>query len=351
LLLSVCIPTHTGRAAFVAQALDSVLSQLEGELADRVEVCISDNASTDATAEVVEDYGRRFPGVIAYHRNERDIGLVPNLVAVVERARGTFCWLLGSDDTLEPGSLNAVVEVLARHPELAGMTVNRVRVDDRLPGARLTDPPEELPEDPERQHLYTSADQIFRNCALSQDFMSTQVVNRQMWREIVDGVNSSMVTRTILGHALIIGLMVRRWPRWMWHPMPFVVNRTGTSTLTEALEDDYAAYARNIMEERSIVWGELFGDQRSVYRAVMKKTWRRTANPFILKEYKIQRSRRLTDDLGLLADLVGHFWFLPEFWLKSFPLLLVPSSVALATRGALMDLQAAARRRSRVETR
>src|SRR5688572_21711912 len=72
--LSVCIPTHHGRAG----ALDDLLSELTAQLADLgddVEVCVSDNASQDATAAVVQAHRRGLGTRLRYRRNDRDLGV------------------------------------------------------------------------------------------------------------------------------------------------------------------------------------------------------------------------------------------------------------------------------------
>jgi len=52
-LLSICIPTHEGRCEKLAQALESVIAEVDRSQID-VEVCVSDNGSRDRTMEVVE---------------------------------------------------------------------------------------------------------------------------------------------------------------------------------------------------------------------------------------------------------------------------------------------------------
>jgi len=61
--LSICIPTYN-RAAFLGEALDSVIRQAT----DEVEIVVSDNASTDNTEALVREYQARFPR-IRYHKN------------------------------------------------------------------------------------------------------------------------------------------------------------------------------------------------------------------------------------------------------------------------------------------
>ncbi|MCU1489210.1 MAG: antigen biosynthesis abequosyltransferase RfbV, partial [Acidimicrobiaceae bacterium] len=100
-LLSLCIPTHHGRAAQLDRLLTGIAAQLPPD--GSVEVCVSDNGSRDATQEVLERHRVPLGDRLVTGRNEANLGLTRNLLRVVELARGRFCWLLGSDDGLVDG--------------------------------------------------------------------------------------------------------------------------------------------------------------------------------------------------------------------------------------------------------
>lgn len=120
-LLSICIPTYN-RAELLRSALLSLTPQVK-ELGDDVELVVSDNCSTDDTRQVVE-WARQF-GPLRYHRNDENVGAIPNILALADRlAAGEFCWLLGDDEMLRPGAVAKVVEVLKSHPELDYVYVN-----------------------------------------------------------------------------------------------------------------------------------------------------------------------------------------------------------------------------------
>ena len=108
-LLSVVIPTWN-RAQLVREAIRSVLAQREGE----VEAIVVDDASTDATVELLEsEFGDRIHLLRLEHR--RGPGGARNAGARV--ARGEFVAFLDSDDVWLPGKFAAELEVFARFPE------------------------------------------------------------------------------------------------------------------------------------------------------------------------------------------------------------------------------------------
>lgn len=94
-LISICIPTYN-RAPYLKKCLDSLVCQPEFQQG-LVEIVISDNASTDGTAELVKRYQSRYDD-IRYFRNEKNYGF-QNLGFAVARATGIFRKL--SNDTLQ----------------------------------------------------------------------------------------------------------------------------------------------------------------------------------------------------------------------------------------------------------
>ena len=87
--LTVCVATHHGRAAMLAELLDDLLDQRD----HRVDVVICDNGSTDGTAAIVER--ARAAGLdIDYRRHAVDVGAARNIAATVEAlvASTAGCW-------------------------------------------------------------------------------------------------------------------------------------------------------------------------------------------------------------------------------------------------------------------
>jgi glycosyltransferase involved in cell wall biosynthesis len=103
--LSITIPTYN-RAEYLGNALDAVLAQVSHE--PDVEVVISDNASTDATPLVGQDYARRFPR-LRYFRNASNVGFDGNVRACVERANGTYVGFFSDDDLPVAGFFKSVL--------------------------------------------------------------------------------------------------------------------------------------------------------------------------------------------------------------------------------------------------
>jgi glycosyltransferase involved in cell wall biosynthesis len=104
-LLTIAIPTYN-RAPFLKEILSSLFDQLITE--SRVELIVSDNASSDATPDVVEQFVRRGLPLRSI-RNVINVGPDANFLQCFEQARGKYVWIFGDDDILVGGGIAAIL--------------------------------------------------------------------------------------------------------------------------------------------------------------------------------------------------------------------------------------------------
>ena len=109
-LLSITIPTYN-RAAYLCELLDVLLPQLRGE--SRVELLVSDNASSDGTPELLEGFARR--GLLfRLLRNVENQGSDANFLRCLSEARGKYVWVLGDDDLVLPTAVADLLSLLSQ---------------------------------------------------------------------------------------------------------------------------------------------------------------------------------------------------------------------------------------------
>jgi len=130
-ILSIVVPTFN-RADELALTVNCLAEQLIGGLEQRVEVVISDNASGQATVDLIKALAERWPSV-NYFLNARDEGGHFNLFTAPWRARGAYTWTFGSDDVLLAGGVEHVVELLDRERP------NFLTMNKRVANADLTE--------------------------------------------------------------------------------------------------------------------------------------------------------------------------------------------------------------------
>ena len=109
--LSICIPTYN-RAAHLVNCLESIRSAT-ARSGMPVQVCVSDNCSTDDTAQVVAAAQQGM--AITYYRNPVNTGRPRNYLNVVGLAEGEFVWLIGDDDLVMPEALEALATLFEQH--------------------------------------------------------------------------------------------------------------------------------------------------------------------------------------------------------------------------------------------
>lgn len=110
--VSIGIPVYNGENC-LAEALDSLLRQTYRDF----EILISDDASTDRTAEICRDYAAR-DARIRYVRQAGNIGAGPNHNRVLEMSQAPYFKWAAQDDLYAPAYLEECVSVLDRRPDV-----------------------------------------------------------------------------------------------------------------------------------------------------------------------------------------------------------------------------------------
>lgn len=127
--MSVLLSVHNGER-FLREAVESILSQSY----DDFELLLVDDASTDASAEILASCGDPRVRVM---RNQEKLGLAASLNRGISAARGEYVARMDADDVSLPHRLARQVAFLDSHPEV-GVCGSWARVIDgtgRVTGA------------------------------------------------------------------------------------------------------------------------------------------------------------------------------------------------------------------------
>jgi len=111
--LSIIVPVYKA-AQTVCRALDSVYSQLSGELLNSVEIIAVNDASPDNSADVLREYQGVHPSLkILTH--VRNLGAAAAQNTGEDGSSGEYFLRLDSDDAMRPGSIRKLLDIIETH--------------------------------------------------------------------------------------------------------------------------------------------------------------------------------------------------------------------------------------------
>jgi len=134
-LVSVMVITYN-HEHYIREALDSILMQ---ECDFPIEINVIDDASTDNTQAIVQEYSQRFPDIVNCYFNKVNAGHVAtqlNTIRGFKTLRGRYFALLEGDDYwTDPGKLAKQVDFLELHNEYVACAHQTMKVfeDSRPP--------------------------------------------------------------------------------------------------------------------------------------------------------------------------------------------------------------------------
>jgi glycosyltransferase involved in cell wall biosynthesis len=110
--LSIGLAVYNGEG-YLGQSMEALL----GQTYEDFELIISDNASTDSTAEICQGYARQ-DSRIRYFRQPRNIGAAPNHNFTIEQARGELFKTASHDDLYARDLIERCIAALDEYPEV-----------------------------------------------------------------------------------------------------------------------------------------------------------------------------------------------------------------------------------------
>lgn len=326
--VSICIPTYN-RAPQLRRLLDSIAQQ-NGHALD-FEIAISDNASTDDTPALIENYvGKGLP--IVYRRLDTNRGFDRNILNAVDIASGDYCWLFGSDDLVEPGAFAKIEQVLAvfaasaqSMAELpAGISVGsqgynadltrHIFVDDHISTEFATDT------------ILRGRDQTIGTIGPWLGFISSMIVRRDRWRAVVAGTDLSPYFKGYI-HTYLVARMLDAHSTWLCVPDRLVGCRTGNESFQASNE-----FARTRLDivGYDLAFGDTLGRDNLAYRRAMAKV----ATFYIRTHFLGAKLHGVSNAYWKQAIpmSVSYYWRYPMFWIRTFPISIMPRFILLTAQ-------------------
>ncbi|MGG1399781.1 glycosyltransferase [Bacillus salipaludis] len=123
-LVSIGLPVYNGEK-YIAEAIESLLSQDY----TNIEIIISDNASTDNTPQICQQYQQKDPR-IQYLQNHTNIGAANNFNRTFELSKGDFFMWAAFDDLRHPTYISKCMQKLNQHPDAFICVTGSIFIDE-----------------------------------------------------------------------------------------------------------------------------------------------------------------------------------------------------------------------------
>ena len=126
LSLSVALASYNGER-YIAEQLDSIARQTR--LPD--ELVISDDASTDSTPAIIQDFAQRVPFPVRFLQHER-LGSTRNFELAIAACQGDIIFLCDQDDVWYPNKTEIIEAAFMNQPHAGAVFTDADVVDENL---------------------------------------------------------------------------------------------------------------------------------------------------------------------------------------------------------------------------
>lgn len=304
IILTIAIPTYN-RKKDIVKTLNSVISQKS----DDVEILVCDNASTDGTEQLMEEYVKN--GILRYHRNKRNLGMDGNFLTCLMKARGKYVHLLSDDDLLLPGAVSHILNLInSEQPEyihLNSFTYTNFYNPKSVVKARIA-----LEDD-----LITDHKSYYMGLINSYiTFLSSTIVKKEAFKKIQDA-NKYLGTYFLHAH-IVFRILEGEGKKVIITKTPFVAakgNNTGGYNLYKVWVKEY----KRLLLLTAVQSGFDEIQMRNLFRKDMKGlvrnfilAFRTTANTFELTHRDV---------------LIKETWRYPDIILRVYPVAFLPRNI------------------------
>lgn len=124
--VSVCVVTYN-QEKYIGECLESLVTQ---KTDFPFEIIVGDDASTDNTPNIIQEYQQKYPDIIIPILRQENLGPVGNIVDIYKRAKGKYIAHLDGDDMALPGKLQIQADTLDANPDCSICVHNMKAIDE-----------------------------------------------------------------------------------------------------------------------------------------------------------------------------------------------------------------------------
>ncbi len=324
--VSICIPTRN-RKELLSGCLKSIFEQST----DAFEIVIIDGNSSDGTKEMIFELQKKYLN-ITYIFQETHNGIARDVVNSIVNSNGDYCWMLSDDDRLDKNALSEASLFLSKNKELSGISVSYDFFDKSMT-YRIKSMRPSRNKIQSKAIKFNSIEDTFEEIGHHLGFLSGQILKRD---EATKVINNCDLTPFLNPWIIInlIGLVLKNNPNWAYLNLPLVLYRSGNDSFLsngvykrqlithEVLRGTYLNFFHKDSKTFKILMSSLVNIRMPRALAVIK------ANKLPMKE------------LYLIFKLyIKHYSLFIGFWLKVFPIFLVPGFIINLVRWVYNSLK------------
>jgi len=303
-LLTIAIPTYNR-----VEKLEQLIMSIVPQLTPLIEILVSDNASTDNTASLMARLTSENASIRTF-RQCTNLGLDRNVESAVANSFGRFVWICGDDDVFEPFAVEYILNVLQNGDYATGW-VNCSRWDTELKecwAPKIVDLDEDIYD--------TDIGTVISASHIKFTFLSSHIVCREFWLAAKGREKCFVPPFTeciwMLGH-LLAGI----------NRSNFVISRPLLRQRSSEYDDVLLARIPVLLN-----WC------RVMEMAVELGIPRKSVDPFFRVAAdgphlvnNIIHKKRFAPEAAMqeFIPTLRIFWRYPSFWLKAFPLYIIPA--------------------------
>lgn len=322
-VLSICIPTYQ-RSGKLAVLLSSIISQDD----PRVEVVVSDNGSSDGTAEMVRGFAFHRP--LKWHQWEANVGFDRNLMKVVSMASGEYCWLVGSDDALTPGAISHILDLIGTYRPSGILSSATICDADLIPT------PETSATRPVSFEKIPYGE-IIPKIGVYLGFFSLQIVQRRLWVKAASDEGWQKTAKNWSQYYMMLKIAANlAVDGWLRDPRRVILYRS--SSFADQIDAIGSVHAK------------IMKDLTASMEAVVSTVPPAMLDAFMtdLMQFEIRRDvffwknahprwREKSEMLSVGGRILGKY---PWWWLKLVPIILMPTGGLNALRFTIRNSKA-----------
>jgi glycosyltransferase involved in cell wall biosynthesis len=334
-LLSIAIPTFN-RSSKLRRCLETFASEINDINTGYVEIIVSDNASTDETANTFSEWRLKHPSITSfYFKNNENFGVDANCHLAIKRSNGNYVWLFGDDDVVLPGAVDKIIALLSDRKKYQFCFVNYVV---ELEGGR------ERSRCAIDETRVLRGDLIFSESKFAISFASSCIFSGDSWRAfnfekyIGSHWYHMFVARDLLRNssALLIG-----------EPLIVMAGGDLRSTRAEKRKSEsgecefYMAAHLNLVSFAHTLYLHGYGLETCV--GAKKVAWDHNLRQIFY--YKAAIAEYNWGEIKYIARKMADFFSdQPSFWLLHLPLLLLPPFIGRSLYGVISPVYKRAKR-------